>query len=171
MTNEIEKIQKTVLTSDYVSDIKTILSQAKKQSYRAVNSVMVQAYWLVGWRIVEQEQNGEKRAGYGEKVIENLSKALNADFGSGMSEAHLKNCRQFYLKFSEQEIRYTLCSELSWSHLRLIMRLNTEKERNYYIEESKAGKWSVRELERNRLFLEDVRRSEKRLAQDPDKDN
>ena len=144
MTNEIEKIQKTVLTSDYVSDIKTILSQAKKQSYRAVNSVMVQAYWLVGWRIVEQEQNGEKRAGYGEKVIENLSKALNADFGSGMSEAHLKNCRQFYLKFSEQEIRCTRCSELGWSHLRLIMRLNTEKERNYYIEESKAGKWSVR---------------------------
>ena len=149
MTNEIEEIQKSVLTSDYVSDIKTILAQAKKQCYRAVNSVMVQAYWLVGWRIVEQEQNGEKRAGYGEKVIENLSKALNADLGSGMSEAHLWNCRQFYLTFKNHEILYTVCRELSWSHLRLIMRLNTEKERNYYIEESKAGNWSVRELERN----------------------
>ena len=149
MEKEISEIQKSVLTNDYVKDIKTILTQAKKQSYKAVNSVMIQAYWLVGWRIVEQEQKGEKRAGYGEKIIENLSKALNNEIGSGMSEAHLWNCRQFYTTFPSQAILYTLCRELSWSHLRLIMRLETEKERNYYIEESKAGEWSVRELERN----------------------
>lgn len=149
MKNEITEIQKSVLTNDYIKDIKTILEQAKKQSYKAVNSVMIQAYWLIGWRIVEQEQQGKKRAGYGEKIIENLSKALNTELGSGMSEAHLKNCRQFFLTFPEKQICYTLCSELSWSHLRLIMRLDTEKERNYYIEEAKSGNWSVRELERN----------------------
>lgn len=132
MKNEINEIQKTVLTNDYIKDIKAILAQAKNQSYKSVNSIMIQAYWLVGWRIIEQEQQGKKRAGYGEKIIENLSKSLNDELGSGMSEAHLKNCRQFFLTFSEKQICYTLCSELSWSHLRLIMRLDTEKERNYY---------------------------------------
>lgn len=149
MKNELTEIQKSVLTNDYIKDIKDILLQAKKQSYKSVNSVMIQAYWLIGWRIVEQEQKGEKRAGYGEKIIEKLSKALNTELGSGMSEAHLKNCRQFFLTFSEKQIGYTLCSQLSWSHLRLIMRLETEKERHYYIEEAKNGEWSVRELERN----------------------
>ncbi len=131
MEKDLINIERVNFTDDYVKDVKTILRSAKTQSYKAVNSVMVQAYWLVGYRIVKQEQKGEKRAGYGERIIENLSKALNAELGSGMSEAQLKNCRQFYLTFSEKEIRYTLCSELSWSHLRLIMRLDTEAERNY----------------------------------------
>lgn len=149
MQNEILNIKQNAFTSDYVKDIKYILNEARKHSYKTVNSIMIQANWLVGWRIVEQEQNGEKRAGYGEKIIENLSKALNSELGSGMSVAQLKNCRQFYLTFPNLPIRYTLCSELSWSHIRMIMRLSTEEERNYYIEESKGGNWSVRELERN----------------------
>ena len=149
MENEIINVESVKFTNDYIQDIKAILHSAKSQSYRAVNSVMVQAYWLVGYRIVEQEQKGEKRASYGEKIIENLSKALNAELGSGMSVAHLKNCRQFYLTFPLEQIRSTLCSELSWSHIRLIMRLDSEAERNYYINEAKQGSWSVRELERN----------------------
>ena len=136
-------------TDNYIKDIKSILSQAQRHSYRAVNSVMIQAYWLVGYRIVEEEQHGKKRAGYGEKIIENLSKALNSEAGFEISVAHLWNCRQFYTVFPSKEILYTLCRELSWSHLRLIMRLDTEAERAYYIEEAKAGNWSVRELERN----------------------
>ena len=72
MKNELTEIQKSVLTNDYIKDIKDILLQAKKQSYKSVNSVMIQAYWLIGWRIVEQEQKGEKRAGYGEKIIQVL---------------------------------------------------------------------------------------------------
>ena len=146
---EQNSLEISEFTNNYIKDVKNILSQAQSHSYRAVNSVMIQAYWLVGYRIVEEEQHGKKRAGYGEKVIENLSKALNSQPGFEMSVAHLKNCRQFYLTFPSKQIRYTLCSELSWSHLRLIMRLDTEKERNYYIEQAKAGNWSVRELERN----------------------
>ena len=149
INNELMTIDNPVFTEDYIQDIKSILNTAKGQSYRAVNSTMIQAYWLIGYRIVEQEQKGEKRASYGEKIIENLSKALNSEIGSGMSIAHLKNCRQFYLTFSKDEISYTLCSQLSWSHIRLIMRLDSEKERNYYIEQSKKGAWSVRQLERN----------------------
>ncbi len=149
MEKELINIESVNFTDDYIKDIKAILHSAKSQSYKAVNSVMIQSYWLVGFRIVEQEQKGEKRAGYGEKVIENLSKALNAELGSGMSVAHLKNCRQFYLTFPLEKIRSTLCSELSWSHIRMIMRLDSEAERNYYINEAKQGSWSVRELERN----------------------
>lgn len=146
METEIDAIK---FTDDYIQDIKQILQAAQKKSYKTVNSIMIQAYWLIGYRIVEQEQHGKERANYGEKIIENLSKALNSQLGSGMSEAHLKNCRQFYLTFPSKSIRYTMCSQLSWSHLRLIMRLDTEKERHYYIEESNKDSWSVRELERN----------------------
>ena len=144
MENEIMNLESSQFTGDYVKDIKNILKEAQRQSYRAVNSVMVQSYWLIGYRIVEQEQNGEKRAGYGEKLIENLSRELSKESGLGMSEAQLKNCRQFYLTFSNPQICYTLCSELSWSHLRLIMRLDSKEKREYYINESKNGNWSVR---------------------------
>ncbi len=149
LLEDIDVIGFSDFTDNYVKDIKSILSRAQKSCYKAVNSVMIQAYWLVGYRIVEEEQQGKRRAAYGGKIIENLSRELNSHPGFGMSVAHLKNCRQFYLAFPAEKIRSTLCSFLSWSHLRLIMRLETERERNYYIEESKRGNWSVRELERN----------------------
>lgn len=149
MENQEMDVSKITFTDDYIKDIKCILQQARKQSYKTVNTIMIQSYWLIGWRIVEQEQKGEQRAGYGEKIIENLSKELNAELGSGMSVSHLWNCRQFYSVFPDLQILHTLCRGLSWSHLRLIMRLNSEAERNYYITEAKQGGWSVRELERN----------------------
>ncbi len=136
-------------TDNCLRDVTHILSQAQTQGYRAVNTVMIQAYWLVGARIVLEEQHGKKRAGYGDKLIERLSKALSQKQGSGMSVAQLWNCRQFYTVFPTVEKLYTVCRELSWSHLRLIMRLNTESERQYYVEETQKGGWSVRELERN----------------------
>lgn len=149
MDNELLDIQSIKFTNDYIKDVKVILAEAQKHSYKTVNSIMIQANWLVGYRIIEQEQHGNKRAEYGEKIIEKLSKELNKEMGNGMSVAHLWNCRQFYLTFQNKQILYTVCRELSWSHLRLIMRLDSEKERNYYIKESKAGNWSVRQLERN----------------------
>lgn len=145
---ELEK-KENLFTEDYIADIRHILQEAKSHAYKVTNSVMVQAYWLIGLRIVEQEQQGKKRAGYGERLIEKLSKALNSEFGGGMSEAHLRNCRQFYISFPDESICYTLCSKLSWSHLRLIMRLGTNEERSYYVNESLQGGWSVRELERS----------------------
>jgi hypothetical protein len=85
---------------------------------------MVEAYWLIGERIVEEEQSGDAKAEYGKRLIENLSTALSAELGKGSSYANLSNFRQFYLKFPHQEILYTVCRELSWSHLRLIMRID-----------------------------------------------
>jgi hypothetical protein len=88
---------------------------------------MTEAYWNIGRRIVEEEQQGEIRSEYGKKLIKELSKRLSAEFGKGFSEANLKNFRQFYLTFPEYEIGYTLRSQLSWSHYRLIMRVDSRK--------------------------------------------
>lgn len=130
-------------------DIKNILEQARANTRSAVNSAMVETYWRVGQRIVEEEQRGESRAKYGQKLLENLSKELSAVFGRGFSYANLRNFRQFYLTYPEQEICYTTCSKLSWSHNRLIMRVDNSKAREYYLREGAQQQWSVRQLERN----------------------
>lgn len=145
-----EKSNKDNLTpSNYIDDIRTILQKARQKSYQAINSAMVEAYWLIGKRIVLQEQQGEKRATYGEFLLQELSKALTTEFGKGFSYANLRNFRQFYLTYGEDEICYTLCSKLTWSHNRLIMRVNDEDARLFYLKESAEQAWSVRQLERN----------------------
>ena len=136
-------------TQDYVADIKQILLEARRTTARAVNHLMVQAYWLVGRRIMEEEQHGEARAEYGEKVLTILSRELVSEFGDGFSYASLRNMRQFYRTFPDPSICYTLCSKLSWSHNRLIMRVDGEQARMYYLREAAEQQWSVRQLERN----------------------
>lgn len=121
------------------SDIRHILEQARSRARNAINSAMVEAYWLIGQRIVEEEQQGEDKAQYGKRLMEELSRALTADFGKGFSYANLYNCRQFYLKFLDQNILYTLCRELSWSHLRLIMRVENDEALLCYCNECRAG--------------------------------
>lgn len=141
--------QVTSFTDNCENDIRRLLNNARNQTYRVINSIMTQTYWLIGCRIVMQEQKGERRAEYGSRLIETLSQNLSSEFGGGISVAQLKNFRQFYLTFPDSQKGYTVCSELSWSHIRLIMRLNTEEERSFYVEQAKLGNWSVRELERN----------------------
>ena len=138
----------SVLTT-FHSDIKNILEQARSKARSAVNAAMVEAYWLIGRRIVEEEQLGQHKAEYGAHLLENLSKALSESFGKGFSYANLRNFRQFYLTYPDQTICYTVCSKLSWSHNRLIMRVDDPKARDYYLAEGAAQQWSVRQLERN----------------------
>jgi predicted nuclease of restriction endonuclease-like (RecB) superfamily len=133
----------------FYNDIRQILEQARSQARTAINSAMVEAYWQIGKRIVEEEQQGESKAKYGKRLMEELSIALTTDFGKGFSYANLYNCRQFYLKFPDQQILYTLCRELSWSHLRLIMRVENPDALAYYCNESRSENWTVRQLERN----------------------
>jgi len=140
-----KRISKTL----FYSDIRQILQSARNKAYAAVNTAMVEAYWSIGKRIVEEEQHGKERAGYGQELIKNLSIELNAEFGKGFSVANLKNFRQFYLVFTQDEKGYTLCSQLSWSHNRLIMRIDNEQTRTWYLTESKTENWSVRQLQRN----------------------
>jgi predicted nuclease of restriction endonuclease-like (RecB) superfamily len=139
-----------VQTTDFIAEIKQILSQARKRAYSAVNSTMVEAYWLVGKSIVEEEQQGEKRAEYGKQVLETLSKELTADLGKGFSLRNLRNFRSFYLTFPTlEQIRQTLSAELSWSHFQVIMRVPDEKARMYYLTEAAQQNWSIRTLDRN----------------------
>jgi predicted nuclease of restriction endonuclease-like (RecB) superfamily len=137
------------LETTFIHEIRRLLQQARAAAYTAINSAMVEAYWNIGRRIVEEEQKGETRAAYGEAIIKELSKALTADFGKGFSVANLKNFRQFYLTFPDFEKSYTLCSQLTWSHNRLIMRVENPRAREYYLRETAAQNWSVRQLQRN----------------------
>ncbi len=133
---------------DFFASVRSILHEARQKAYANVNAVMVEAYWKIGERIVHQEQGGEAKAAYGEGLLKSLSRELTAEFGKGFSYANLRNFRQFYLTYSVFEKCYTLCSKLSWSHNRLIMRVESDNARIYYLKEAAGQGWSVREFER-----------------------
>ena len=138
MANEVSKIY---------SDIAELLNIARAKAYHTVNSIMVETYWKIGQRIVEEEQGGSSRAEYGAKLIENLSRYLTVTFGKGFSEANLKNMRQFYLTYPEFD---TQCvANLSWTNIRTIIRIDDKKERDYYLKEASSENWTSRQLERN----------------------
>lgn len=131
----------------FFTDIAELLTKARSNAYRAVNSVMVETYWKIGQRIVEEEQNGKNRAEYGERLIEKLSHYLTGTFGRGFSEANIKDMRSFYLTFPE--FARQCLTNLSWSNICLILRIDDKEERNYYMRESAEQNWSYRVLKRN----------------------
>ncbi len=106
MKNE-SLIKRASVPAGFYDEIRSIVQAAKNKVYTAINTAMVEAYWLMGKRIVEEEQQGEERAGYGKELIEKLSARLNTEFGKGFSVANLKNIRQFYLTFAQDEKGYT----------------------------------------------------------------
>jgi predicted nuclease of restriction endonuclease-like (RecB) superfamily len=134
---------------NYIQEIKQILAQARQKAYSAVNSAMVEAYWLIGKRIVEEEQQGEKRAEYGKKIIVNLSIELTSDFGKGYSERTLREFRQFYQTFPEISIQRTAFAKLSWSHFQRVMRISDANARLFYLEEAAQNNWAIKTLDRN----------------------
>ncbi|MCD7878358.1 MAG: PDDEXK nuclease domain-containing protein [Candidatus Gastranaerophilales bacterium] len=138
MSNEVSKIY---------SDIAELLTIARTKAYHTVNSIMVETYWKIGQRIIEEEQGGSSRAEYGSELIENLSKYLTDTFGKGFSEANLKNMRQFYIAYPKFD-RQCLAN-LSWSNIARILRIDNTEERNYYLTEAANENWSYRQLERN----------------------
>jgi len=142
-------MKKFLSSKSYVEEIKEILSKARQRAYTAVNSVMVDAYWSIGKRIVKEEQQGKERAEYGKEIIKNLSIELSDEFGKGFSKRTLWEIRQFYLLFSDFEIVRTVCAQLKWSHIKLIMRVSNENAREWYLKEASDQNWSVRTLERN----------------------
>ncbi len=134
--------------ADLVEDVRAILRGARGKAYAAVNSVMVEAYWRIGRRIVEEEQGGADRAEYGTHLIRSLSRQLGEEFGRGVSVANLKNFRQFYLAFPDFGKGYAVRSQLTWTHWRLVMRVEDEHAREYYIRECAEQGWTTRQLER-----------------------
>ncbi len=113
------------------SEIRDAIHDARNKAYRSVNFIMVEAYWNIGRIIVEKEQQGKKRAGYGDYLIHNLAEKLYDEFGKGFDERNLRNMRAFYLAFS---IRNSLRSELSWTHYRILLKVENERARKYYMD-------------------------------------
>lgn len=137
------------ISNNYINEIKRILKNARQKAYTAVNSAMVEAYWKIGRRIVEEEQNGKERAEYGKEILQNLSKELTEEFGKGYSYRTLREIRQFYLMFSDFEKWRTVSAKLTWSHFQKVLRVSDEKARIFYLTEAAENMWSVRTLDRN----------------------
>jgi predicted nuclease of restriction endonuclease-like (RecB) superfamily len=164
-----------ITTKAYIVEIKQILREARTKAYAAVNYAMVEAYWLIGKRIVEEIQQGEHRANYGNQVIKNISKALTAEFGRGFSERSIRQYRQFYQMFpkvSIQRSQITISDKpsksktnlaiidrrinpparelsLNWTHIQRIMRVSNPEARSWYLRETVEQSWDVRTLDRN----------------------
>ena len=130
---------------DIYSEIKETLLSSRNQAYAAVNFTMVQAYWQIGRIIVEHEQDGNMRAGYGKSVLQELSARLTKDFGKGFSVRTLQQMKKFYVIFPNTN---ALRSQLTWTHYRLLLSVENEQARQWYMDEAIASAWSSRQLER-----------------------
>jgi len=158
----------------YISEIKQILALARQKAYSTVNSAMVEAYWLIGKRIVEEEQHGKERAQYGKEILKKLSEELSAEYGKGFSERTLREYRQFFQTFpdllqtdqrtaelsmqnkwrtpyatSVNPIWRTVFAKLHWSHYQRVLRVSDEQARTYYLNEAADQNWSISTLDRN----------------------
>lgn len=137
------------ISNNYINEIKKILKNARQKAYTAVNSAMVEAYWEIGRRIVEEEQRGKERAEYGKEIVKNLSKELTEEFGKGFSRRTLWEMRKLYVYFSDYEKVRTLFAQLTWSHFQKVLRVSDQKARTFYLTEAAENMWSVRTLDRN----------------------
>ena len=128
-------------------DIKNLIVDAKSKVYSSVNTVMTEAYWSIGKRVIEEEQEGKQRATYGKALLKNLSIVLAEEFGKGYSEDNLKNMRRFYLAYRKSET-VSHKFKLSWSHYIFLTRIEDSEERNFYELEAIQSNLSVREIKR-----------------------
>ena len=174
--------------------IKSILEEARHNVYRHVNFVMVQAYWNIGRVIVKEELKGKSKAEYGVYLLKELSIRLTKDFGKGFTETNLRYMRLFYLSFEimnaersqslPDKIHHALRDEsvstqkgdavrhelpvvrpeLSWTHYRLLLKVERPDVRKFYLDECIASNWSTRQLERqiNTLYYERLLASKNR---------
>ena len=159
----------------FIKDLRTIVSAARDTRYRMANIMQVLQNWLIGRRIVVQEQQGRARADYGKHIIELASLSLSEAFGRGFSETQVRNYRKFYLAFSNLLIQQTMPAEfrsrlasiqqtmpaesvsdgivlpvqLSWSHYERLIRIADPKARMWYMQEAATQQWDYRTLKRN----------------------
>ena len=134
-----------VLETNFISDIRNIITSARASAIRSVDFERVMMYWRLGERIVVEEQQGKMRADYGTYLLRNLAKQIEPDFGSGFSYRQLAFCRQFYKTYP---IVNTLRSQLNWSQYRLLFQMDDSNKREYYELEAVNNNWTARELER-----------------------
>ena len=200
--NNIHNIDSHIIV-DVAERIEQLIRDARLHIRRTVDISEVITKYEIGHIIVEVVQEGEERATYGKQLLQGISKRLTERFGDGWSVATLKNCRQFYQMYSVKEIGYTPSNQLpdedslntvepiqkfavtlhksdstypftlSWSHYLVLMRIESDDERNFYEIEAQKQNWSVRQLQRQynsslyeRLALSKDKDSILRLAQE-----
>lgn len=159
MMSNNEQIENIPLLIDRISQI---VEKSKKTIVRSLNQTMLETYWQIGKEIIQEEQKGQHRAEYGKEIIKNLSSHLSNVYGKGYDARNLWFMRQFYLVYPNMN---ALRSQLSWTHYRILMRIDDASKRSFYELECTSNNWSTRELERqkNSLLFE-------RLALSKDKD-
>ena len=131
--------------SDLLNALRALIQQGRQQALRAVDIVQVQACWEIGRHIVEFQQDGRTRAAYGRKLLPRIAADLTAEFGKGFDASNLRYMRLFYQAFP---IRDALRHELSWTHYRLLLRVDNPEARQWYMNEAAAQNWSSRALDR-----------------------
>lgn len=140
-----------------------LIRQARQQAVRAVDVIQVKTCWEIGRHIVEFEQGGEARAAYGKKLLPTLAERLRAEFGKGFDERNLRHMRAFYQAFP---IWNALRTELSWTHYRTLLKVDSDSARQWYMNEAVTQNWSTRALERQigTLYYERLLASQDRAA-------
>ena len=128
------------------SAVAQIIHEARKRSYTTVNTILLATYWQIGQLICEDERQSDKRACYGKGLLKELARNLTLEFGKGFDERNLNNMRAFYRAFP---IWNAVRTELSWTHYRLLSRVEDKNKRNFYLNQSIEASWNSRTLDRN----------------------
>jgi predicted nuclease of restriction endonuclease-like (RecB) superfamily len=133
--------------------VKQVIEEARNAVYHTANFAMVKTYWHIGKLIIEEEQNGKQRAEYGKALLNGLSQRLTKNYGRGFDESNLRHMRNFYTTNQKQD---ALRPELTWTHYRLLLKVEREDAKAFYMQESITGNWNTRTLERqiNSLYFE-----------------
>lgn len=132
-------------TGELLGQLRELIQQARQQALRAVDLVQVRTCWTVGQHIVEFEQGGQTRAEYGTGLLAQVAVKLTADFGKGFDASNLYKMTQFYRQFPNLD---AVSLNLSWTHYRLLLRLDDPLARDWYAREATGQNWSTRQLER-----------------------
>src|SRR3989344_6517197 len=139
---------KEIITKSYrrlLSEIGTLLDEGRNKIAKQVNKVIVNAYWNIGGQIVEFEQEGKKKAEYGQMLLKNLGRDLSIKYGRGFSWRNLFYMRKFYLTYPKLQ---TVSAKLTWSHYSVLLSIDDELKRHFYEIEAVKNNYSVRELKR-----------------------
>ena len=152
-----------VSVSDLLVQLRELIGQARQQALRAVDMVQVRTSWQLGRHIVEFEQDGRTRAAYGAGLLAQLATQLTAEFGKGFDASNLYKMTRFYRQFPNLD---AVSLNLSWTHYRLLMRLDDPLARDWYVKEAAGQNWSTRQLERQMgtLYYERLLASKDRQA-------
>ena len=144
-------MEKNIINIDahVIDDIRTIITRARNRAYQSINEVLIRSNWEIGKRIVEEEQLGKQRADYGIQLIKSISQQLTTEFGSGYGVRNLAYFKQLYQYFPDWEILHARVQNLTWTHLKSILRVTDAEARLWYLKESSEQMWSTRTLDRN----------------------